>query len=67
MISRALLGYQYYKDRSRIIKKIKPRIICLGYDQPLLKLKNKKIRIIRLKPYKPEKYKSSFMALDKEK
>ena len=45
-----------------IIKKIKPDVICLGYDQnsftkDLKKHFKKKIR--RLKPYKPHIYKSS--------
>lgn len=56
-----LLGYKQYKNRTKIIKKIKPHVICLGYDQPKLKLKNKKIKIIRLHPYQPKKYKSSLL------
>lgn len=58
------------KDKYKAIKKIKPDVICLGYDQkafteglksPLLKGGRgvKKIKIIRLKPFKPEIYKSS--------
>ncbi len=55
-------------DKYKIISKLKPDIICLGYDQnsftgPLkdeLKKRNLSyIKIIRLKPYKPEIYKSS--------
>jgi len=46
-----------------IIKKENPSIICLGYDQNSfsqgLKDKFPKIKIIRLKPYKTEIYKSS--------
>ncbi|MFN3301653.1 MAG: adenylyltransferase/cytidyltransferase family protein [Patescibacteria group bacterium] len=54
-------------DKYQVIKKIRPEIICLGYDQKFF-VKNlpKKIKefglktkIIRLKPYKPNIYKSS--------
>jgi len=56
------------KDRYAAIKKYKPEIICLGYDQKFFidKLKNKlsefglnKTKIIRLKSYYPQIYKSS--------
>lgn len=56
-----LLGYKYYKNRTKIIKKINPQIICLGYDQPNVNLRDNKIKIIRLKAYKPKQYKSSLM------
>ena len=62
---RVILGS--LKDKYQVIKKIKPDIICLGYDQKFfvkdlpkkLKMFNLKTKIIRLKPYKPEIYKSS--------
>ena len=52
-----------------IIEKIKPDIICLGYDQTSftqtlsdeLVKRNISAKIIRLKPHKPEIYKSSIM------
>jgi FAD synthetase len=55
------------KDKYLVIKKYKPDIIALGYDQKvnLKELKNKlkefrlKTKIVRLKAYKPEIYKSS--------
>ncbi|MCK4554633.1 NUDIX domain-containing protein, partial [Candidatus Parcubacteria bacterium] len=56
------------KDKYKIIERFKPDVICLGYDQKIFteKLKEKlqkfglsKTRIIRLKSYKKEKYKSS--------
>jgi FAD synthetase len=55
-------------DKYRIIKKYKPDILCLGYDQKLsiCELKNKLIefsladtQVMRMKPFYPEKYKSS--------
>ena len=55
-------------DKYKIIEKYKPNIICLGYDQQAFteslekKLKEYnllKTKIIRLKSYCPEKYKSS--------
>lgn len=56
------------RDKYKIILKYKPDIICLGYDQNnftenLKEILNKRglknIKIKRLKPYKPDKYKSS--------
>ena len=54
-------------DKYGIIKQYKPDVIALGYDQANFvdrlenKIKNFKLKtkIIRLKPFKPEKYKSS--------
>ena len=55
-------------DKYAAIKKYRPDVICLGYDQKyfidgleekLEKINLKKTKIIRLKPYKPEIYKSS--------
>jgi FAD synthetase len=55
-------------DKYKAIKKYKPEAICLGYDQKVFvsELKNKlaefgldKTRIIRLKSFHPEIYKSS--------
>lgn len=67
LVDEAMLGY---KDNPyKIIKKINPNIICLGYDQDsfikdlpveLNKLKIK-AKIYRLKAYKPKKYHSSII------
>jgi FAD synthetase len=55
-------------DKYAVIKKYKPDVICLGYDQKFFveKLKNKLkefglryTKIKRLEPYKPSVYKSS--------
>lgn len=57
-------------DKYAIIKKYKPDVICLGYDQntftkelkeKLQEFKLDKMRIIRLKSYHPKKYKSSLL------
>lgn len=57
-------------DKYVVIKKYKPDIIGLGYDQDIFtnKLKKKlkefgldKTRIVRLKSYYPKKYKSSLL------
>lgn len=55
-------------DKYEVIKKYKPDVICLGYDQKFF-IKNLKSKlmdfglieteVIRLKSYKPEIYKSS--------
>ena len=45
-----------------LLEKINPDIVALGYDQKIpegLKYKVKKYKIITLKPFKPEIYKSS--------
>jgi len=57
-------------DKYAVIKKYRPDIICLGYDQNAFvdKLKDKlrqfgleKTRIEKLKPFYPKKYKSSLL------
>src|SRR3989338_1466347 len=61
LAAQVILGSQNWQHRYRIINKIKPDIIALGYDQKInmaelkAKLKNKglKSKIIRLKPYCP--------------
>lgn len=56
------------KDKYKIINRYRPDVICLGYDQvAFTKNLDKKLhefnldetKIIRLKSFKPEKYKSS--------
>lgn len=67
IVKKALLGH--LKDKYLVIKKIKPEIICLGYDQKFFirdlpkKIKEfgLKTKIIRLKPYKSDIYKTSKM------
>lgn len=66
-VDRVVLGY--IRNPYKIIEKIKPDVICLGYDQNSFtdnlakELKARKIscRRVRLKSFKPEKYKSSKM------
>lgn len=64
-VSKAVLGND--SDQLARIKETKPDVICLGYDQTsftnnlsehLIRL-GLKAKIVRLKPYKPHKYKSS--------
>lgn len=68
LVDKAVLGSvsNYYQ----IIKKIKPDVICLGYDQKSfivdeltreLKKMNIFPKIFRLKPYYPRKFHSSLM------
>ncbi len=56
------------ENKYKAIEKYKPNVICLGYDQgtftenlreKLKKLNLGKTKIVRLKSYYPEKYKSS--------
>lgn len=64
-IDRAILGR--IRDPYDVIEEVKPDVICLGYDQKAftenlqenLVRRHLSPRIIRLKPFHPEKYKSS--------
>lgn len=65
LVNKAILGDK--KDKYKLIKKFKPYVICLGYDQEvdLKELKrslqefNLSAKIHRLKSYKSSLYKSS--------
>lgn len=56
-------------DKLAIIKKIKPDVICLGYDQKVdetqlgkeLLKRGLHIKVIRIGPYKEKEYKSSIL------
>jgi len=54
-------------DYFKIIEEVKPDVICLGYDQHdrnlqnELRKRNLKIKVVRLKPFNPEKYHSSLL------
>lgn len=63
-------------DKYEVIKKYKPDVICLGYDQKffiedleekLIEFGLSKTKIIRLKSYKPGVYKSSKLKNEKNK
>jgi cytidyltransferase-like protein len=64
-VSRAILGYE--DDKYKVLDEVRPDIIALGYDQeafvdmlkPELKKRGLKTKIVRLKSYRPEIYKSS--------
>jgi len=64
LIDKAMLGQK--RNPYKIIKRVKPNIICLGYDQIYfidnlseeIKRMKLKIKIVRLRPYKAEKYHS---------
>lgn len=54
------------KDKLKVVLVHKPDIICLGYDQThfvdaLKSLEFKRIKIIRLRPYRKDLYKSSLL------
>ncbi len=73
LVDEALLGTQNHdtkNDRYEIIKEINPDIVCLGYDQAQFaqklarELKNMglvNVVVEILKPYQPEKYRSSLL------
>ena len=66
-VDRAHLGY--FGDKYALIEQIRPDIIALGYDQKhfvsslrgALASRGLEPRIVRLKPYMPEIYKSSLL------
>lgn len=70
MIHRALLGDRALDNRYHILQKVKPDIICLGYDQTFftqdlpakIKTLGLKTMIIRLRPFEPHRYKTSKLA-----
>jgi FAD synthetase len=61
LADKAVLGD--LKDKYKKIKEFKPDVICLGYDQKNFTegLKNFDVKVIKLKPYKPEIYKTSLI------
>ncbi|MBI2505420.1 MAG: FAD synthase [Candidatus Latescibacteria bacterium] len=63
--SQVRLGYPGM-DFLKIVAEIQPQIIALGYDQqppPGLQEAFPQIQLVVLKPYYPEKYKSSFFRI----
>ena len=64
-VDRAVLGYN--ANMFRIVRKIKPDVIALGYDQGMsvkhlkeqLALGGLEPRIVRLKAFRPNRYKST--------
>jgi len=69
LVNEARLGQP--GDHLAVIRKFKPDVICLGYDQQAdvskLHAKFPNIKIVRLKPYKPKIYKSSIINNKRQK
>ena len=73
LVQEAVLGDENHDTKNSqydLIAKIKPDIICLGYDQApfkeklgeeLKRMNLETVEIVILKPYKPETYKSSIL------
>lgn len=67
LVDEALPGYE--NDPYKIIEEIKPEVICLGYDQSFftnnlekeIEKRGLQIKIFRLKPHKPDQFKSSVL------
>ncbi|PIT97097.1 FAD synthase [Candidatus Berkelbacteria bacterium CG10_big_fil_rev_8_21_14_0_10_41_12] len=60
VVDRAILGDR--EDYGRVLDQQKPDIIAVGYDQKIpagLKDKLREYKIVTLKPFKPEVFKSS--------
>ncbi len=66
LVDQAVLGKP--RDKLAIVEKVKPDTICLGYDQRAftknlrdeLKKRGVYVRVVRLRAYRPDQYKSSF-------
>jgi FAD synthetase len=66
-VSRALIGYE--GDKYKVIRKVKPDIIALGYDQfvftyglqQLIIKEGLNTKIVRLKAFEPQTFKSSII------
>ena len=65
IVDKAILGSE--KDMFEIVRKIKPDIIALGYDQKAewlgekLEKEKMKIGVVRIHPFEEKKYKSSII------
>jgi FAD synthetase len=63
-IDAASLGREDF-DYMKIIRSVRPGIICLGYDQQTFDLEEQitglDIKVIRLKPFRPSTFKSSIL------
>lgn len=67
IVNQAILGYK--SNRLKIIKELRPDVVCLGYDQRAeiadLKAKFEEFnfhpQIHRLQPFQPDKFKSSLI------
>lgn len=68
-VDRAVLASKNPRQRFSFIKKLSPNVIALGYDQThytanlarQLRRRGITARIVRLQPYKPNRYKSSLL------
>lgn len=59
-VDQAFLGYEDWRLHHRVLEKINPDVIVLGYDQNA-KIPPGKWEIIRLPSHHPEKYKTSIL------
>ena len=68
-VTKALLGQIELSHRYKLVLELEPDIIALGYDQFLLtttladdfKVLGLNIQLVRLKPYRADRYKSSIL------
>jgi FAD synthetase len=68
-VSRAVLAQKDPRQRFSLIQRINPDVLALGYDQTHftdhlteeLRSRGLHCRVVRLKPYRPEQYKTSII------
>ena len=69
LVTQAQLGQREFNHRYTLVKKLKPDVLALGYDQMTrttslakdLRKVGLRPKLVRLKPFHPERYKSSLI------
>ena len=60
-IDEVYLGHRDLRKKQKWLKKIKPDIVCLGYDQEV-NFRSKCVDVEKIKSFHPNKYKSSLLS-----
>ena len=60
-IDEVYLGHRDLRKKQKLLKKIKPDIVCLGYDQEV-NFRSKCVDVEKIKSFHPNKYKSSLLS-----
>lgn len=60
LVDEAHLGYEDWTRHLEVLQDVQPDVICLGYDQKA-KVPQGSYQVVRIKPYKPEIYKTSLI------
>lgn len=66
LVDEARLGYADWSRHLEVLTDVQPEVICLGYDQKV-KIPEGPYQVVRIKPYKPEIYKTSLIKASVER